>query len=545
MALRPQKLWQQMRVGAVKLTYSNPVYRYMLQGEVPETLAWLPAASGLGDAANGNTLLHAQFSFGGESCSGWPPPWQPAQASAAWRQAMHSFGWLEDLRTEGSDQARQACVAFIADWLAGQDRWQHASWSAPILGARLAAWISAAHFFLPAMDKTLQYQMMVSIARQLRSLAQLVPDGMTGLPALLAYKGMIYAGLNLPDQGQKVIGLALELLTRRLNEEILPDGGHVFRSPQLQLTYLQHLLAIRTALGTHHLSAPAELDWAIKQMVPALRSLRHGDGGFALFHGSQTQSAMVIDRVLDSSHIRSRGGKSLPHLGYERVQAGRCLLLCDVGLPPAKGQDAYAHAGLLSFEFSHGRERLITNCGGGMIWGSWRQALASTAAHSTVQVADTNAAEVIESGGLGRRPKQVTTRSYALDQVHTVTAMHDGYRDSFGLVHERSWSIASDGSWLRGQDILRGPGVYPYVIRFHLHPKVQCNLLQNNQAVLLRTASGQGWKFLADCGRVALEPSLYCGAGAPRRAWQITVTTRSGADVPLQWLLQRTEKLVG
>jgi len=543
MALRPQKLWQQVRTGAATLTYGNPIYRYMLQGQVPEALSTLPQPLGRGDAVIGDRLLHAEFSFGGESCAGWPPPWQPVRASMAWRAAMHGFAWLDDLRAEGSEQARQASAAFIADWLQGQDRWQHASWSAPVLGARLAAWIGNASFYLPAMSDAQQQVMMVSIARQLRHLTRLVPGNLVSLPAVLAYKGMIYAALNLPEENTKSISLALALLTRRLNEEVLPDGGHICRAPSLQLIYLQHLLEIRQILTTHEIAAPTELEWAIKHMVPALRSLRHGDGGFALFHGSTASEALTIDRILEHSNVRSRGGKSLPHQGYERLQAGRCLLLCDTGLPPARGQDQFAHAGLLSFEFSHGRDRIITNCGGGMIWGDWRQALAATAAHNTLLVADTNAAEVLAEGGLGHRPKQVTARGYALDHVHTVEATHDGYRDGFGLIHERRLSLSDDGAWLRGQELLRGPGVYPYTLRFHLHPKMQCSLLQNNQAVLLRTASGQGWKFIADSGQLTLEPSLYCGAGAPRRTQQIVLNARSGADVPLLWLLQRTDKV--
>ncbi len=540
--LRPQHIWHKVQTGAATLTYGNPLYRYMLQGDVPEQLAWLPQALGAGDAAQGEELLRSSFAFGGERCHGWPPPWQPQRASQNWREMLHGFSWLDDLRTEGSPAAQQMSVGCIADWLDGQDRWQYASWSAPVLGARLASWIGNAAFYQPALTPELHKLLMVSIARQVRHLVRLVPGNLAGLSAVTAYKGLVYGALNLGEEGTKHLGLALSLLPRLLSAEILPDGGQLCRAPSLMLSYLQQLLEIRAALATHNIAAPPELDWAIKHMVPALRSLRHGDGGFALFHGGQSNQALLIDRILDRSAIRARGGKSLPHLGYERLQGGRCLLLCDTALPPPRGQDDTAHAGLLSFEFSHGRDRLITNCGGGPLWGEWRQALAATAAHSTLLVADTNAAEVLDQGGLGRRPRTVTARSYALDNIHTIEARHDGYREGFGLVHERVLSLADDGSWLRGRDVLHGPGVYPYTIRFHLHPKMQANLLQNGQAVLLRSPSGQGWKLLADGGQLALEPSLYYGDGTARRAEQIIISARSGADVPLQWLLQRMEK---
>lgn len=543
MGIRPQKLWDQVRSGAAAVTYGNPLYHLMLQGEVPASLTFLPQPLQAGNAGRGEELLQARFNFGGEVATAWPPPWQPQQASQAWRESLHGFGWLHDLRAEGSAQAQQAGVAMIGDWLEGQDRWQHASWSAPVLGARLAAWLGNARFLLPAMEPGLQARLITSIARQARHLSRLVPGGMTGLEAITVYQGLIYSALNLPEDGPKNVALALSLLCRQLNEDILPDGGHRCRAPLPMLEALTRLIDIRSALTMQQIACPPELDWAVKQMVPALRSLRHGDGGFALFHGGAAGAPSQIDRVLECSQVRSRGGKSLPHSGYERLQAGRCLLICDSALPPPRGHDAFAHAGLLSFEFSHGRDRIFTNCGGSMIWGEWRQALAATAAHSTLQVADTNAADVRPEGGLGRRPRQVTARSYVLDQVHTIEATHDGYREAFGLIHERKLALSGDGSWLRGQDVLHGPGVYPYMLRFHLHPSMQCNLLQNGQAALLRTPAGQGWKFLAEGGRLSLEPSLYCGDGAPRRSEQLTLSARSGADQPLLWLLQRVERV--
>ncbi len=536
---RGKKLWQQVRAGAETIAYGNPLYNYLLQGQVPGAMQFLPATFGIGDAANGEKLLAGQFAFGGESFTDRMPPWQRLSASKQWHEAMHSFAWLDDLRTLGTQPAQKAAADFIADWLDGQDRYQHEAWAPATLGARLASWIGTASFYLPFLEGDDQSRLMASVARQTRHLQRLLPGNITGLPALVAYKGLIYAALNLPAEGAAALGLALTLLARRLGEEVLADGGHLSRSPRLMLDYLRHLLEIRDALAAAGIAAPGEIESAIPPTVTALRSLRHGDGGFALFHGGDASTIAAIDSVLDRSGIRARGGRALPHLGYERLQAGRCLLLCDAGLPPPRGMDRFAHAGLLSFEFSHGRDRIITNCGGGQNIGEWRVALAATAAHSTVTVADTNAAEVLEHGGIGRRPKHAAARSYELDGTYTIEATHDGYRENFGLVHERKLSLAGDGSFLTGSDVLRGPGLYPYAIRFHLHPKVQAVLAQNGQSALLRTASGQGWKLDAENHPVTLEPSIYCGDGARQRSQQIVIHAKSGADVAVAWRLSK------
>ncbi len=62
----------------------------------------------------------------------------------------------------------------------------------------------------------------------------------------------------------------------------------------------------------------------------------------------------------------------------------------------------------LSFEMSHGRERIIVNCGAyrGPKPNWWRVARAS-AAHSVLVVADTNSVEIRADGTLGRSPTSV------------------------------------------------------------------------------------------------------------------------------------------
>jgi uncharacterized heparinase superfamily protein len=76
-----------------------------------------------------------------------------------------------------------------------------------------------------------------------------------------------------------------------------------------------------------------------------------------------------------------------------------------------------------------------------------------------------------------------------------------------------------------------------FVARFHLHPAVTANLLQDESAVLLRLASGAGWKLRAKGARVALEDSIYLG-GEARRSLQIVLYAEEN-EVSLQWAITR------
>ncbi len=237
---------------------------------------------------------------------------------------------------------------------------------------------------------------------------------------------------------------------------------------------------------------------------------------------------MLVDTALAQADAPGRPLKSARHCGFERIQAGRTLILMDVGAPPPTGLDAGAHAGTLSFELSVGRERMIVNCGsvsglepaqGGPQAAAWSLALRGTAAHSTLTIDETNSSEAVTDGGLGRRPAKVTVDRQEEDGAVLIDASHDGYRRPFGLTHHRRLYISVGGDDIRGEDRLEGRGGRPFAVRFHLHPSVQVSAVQGGAAALLRLGGGAGWRLRASGGSLAIEASAYCGVGrAMRRA---------------------------
>ena len=73
----------------------------------------------------------------------------------------------------------------------------------------------------------------------------------------------------------------------------------------------------------------------------------------------------------------------LPNTGFVRAVAGRSTLMMDCGYPSPTG--GLAHAGLLSFELSFSKQRLIVNCGtyvGDNM--DWLKAARATAAHTAL-----------------------------------------------------------------------------------------------------------------------------------------------------------------
>jgi uncharacterized heparinase superfamily protein len=293
------------------------------------------------------------------------------------------------------------------------------------------------------------------------------------------------------------------------------------------------------------------LTQAIDRMAPMLRFFRQGDGALTLFNDSHEGESWLIDVVLTQSEARGKPLVSAPHTGFERMQAGRALLILDSGTPEPKAADC-AFAGTLAFEFGIGKERLIVNCGGGPAdEPGWGAALRATAAHSTLNLAEANSTEIVFSPG-GNHYKtavrSVTGTRDEADGALWVERSHDGYAGRFGFLHQRKLYLAAGGDDLRGEDALlpapkssarkrRKPQAF--TVRFHLHPGVQATQLQDG-GVLLRLPSGIGWRFAARGGEIRIEESIYFGGPTPRRTRQLVVEGQTVADgVTVKWAFHR------
>ncbi len=294
---------------------------------------------------------------------------------------------------------------------------------------------------------------------------------------------------------------------------------------------------MRALLQAAQMQPPAALVAAIERVAPALRALRHGDGCLALFNGAKEEQPGLVDLALAQVGRGGRAPPSLPDGGFQRVQAGRSVLIADCGAPPPRGMDRFAHAGTLSFELSIGRERLITNCGGSSLGDPvWRDAARATAAHSTLVIADTSSSE-LKPEGLGRRPGIVEAQRQEADGNHWLETSHDGYEKPFGAIHRRRFYIAASGEDIRGEDVVEAREPQPFAVRFHLHPAVKASM--QGEAVLMRLPGGGSWQLRADGALPTLEESVYLGGNDVKRTEQVVLASRADQPQQVRWAFTR------
>ncbi len=463
---------------------------------------------------------------------------------------LHQFAFLRDLRAEGSLAAKQQAQLLVQQWWQSHGRFSPTLWHPDILAQRLAHGLCFADYApMP----------LAALWMQARHLAQTYNSASPGLPQLDVVRALIYAGLALRGL-EYCTHLGLQLLPHALNQLLLPDGAPASRNPQDLLLILRHLVEIRLNLRQARLAAPSRLDQAIHQAAPALRSLRHGDGGLALFHGagsSMATDAVLIDAVL--AHA-AHSAKTVPQLllgGWQRLGAGAAVAIIDCGLPPQQG---WPHASTLAFEFSLGTERLIVNSGvhpksAGDYHSSYAQALATTAAHSTICLDDTNAFP-LKDNNLHEPPlPPIVTRS-AEAGGQRLDVSHDGYADNFGYRVARSLSLNHEGTCLSGEERLQplqDVGGAPSLLvawRWHFAPKIKLSLDTENQRCILAMPDGQiwHWQIVPDHNKehhqtmlqaqLSLETGLYCSGGTVEANQHLLVSLRHTAQQPCLWRWQ-------
>ena len=518
--------------------FSSPLYRLALRTRPPRSFFAVAPDTWPGDSVQGERLLLGELHAHGrtgrvdlEQDTGW----QRGNADPLWLGALHGFDWLRDLRDCASQIAANMAAAKVDEWIEHQAGWSEIAWSPEVLSDRLTNWIRHYDFLASGATEGFAGRYVASIAIQLRHLHRVARSPLAGARLLRVLKGLIFGDLAfIRDGGTYESGLIASLarLRKFLPRYVLADGMVGERSPTVQLRALRDLIDIRSALISAERPGPAELEATIERMAPMLRFFRHGDGGLALFNGTQEGDRALIDLVLARSGSGGPAPREAPYSGFQRLASGGTYLIVDAGSPPPRGLDLDAHAGTLSFEFGAGRERVVVNCGS--YSGSdleWRKAMRFTAAHSTVVIDNVNSSEIGELGSIDYRAGNVPAQRQETAGAVWVEAQHDGYRSLYGAIHKRRLYLSADGVDVRGEDTLTGidgkriadEGL-TFAVRFHLHPTVKASMVQSGSAAILRLPSGKGWRMRASGGSMNIVESVYLGIdGQVRRTEQIVL----------------------
>jgi len=535
-----------------RLTWRTPLHGLRLNGRYPLKLLAVPADPVAGDAAAGRALLGGRMTLGREQIAVESIDFAGSAPSAALNRHIERFAWLRDLAA-GVDRPSGAIVAeaLMRVWLnAHATHVTDAAWSPERVGWRTLFWAAHAPLILSSTDLVYRSSVLNAFARGARHLDRMADRAPVGIARIVAWSGIVAAGLLVPG-GDPRRAFGEVALVKALTSGVGDDGGMVSRAPADQVALVEVLAMLRQVYDVRRVELPDAVQAVLDRAVAALLGITMGDGALSSWQGTGPVSADEIARVVAASGVRTRPLRQARHWGYQRMAGGNTIVVADMAPPPPTRIATGGCASTLAFELSDGAQRLIVNCGGtggtAAIPADLARALRSTAAHSTLTLADSNSTAIHADGSLGAGVASVEVDREELEGGSKLDASHDGYARRFGLIHKRTLALSASGRELRGEDALlpaprrRKSAAAAFTVRFHLAPGVEVTPTADGQAALLRIDHGPLWQFRCRGATLSVEDSLWVDAqGMPHATQQFVLTgDASAGGASVAWLLKR------
>ena len=525
-------------------------FRHTIQA--PERLIVAPTDLRAIDSHVADEIMNGRFPLAGRMLeTNGKSPFTFTLPSRAFANRLHGFGWLRHMRAYKSDRASMIARSIVDSWLSlHSGRIEGVAWEIDVTAQRVIAWLSHSPVVLHNADRGFYRRFMRSLAFQVRFLRRMAPFAPTGEVLFRLRIALAMASISMPTRAGALRKAALAL-DNEFDLQILPDGGHVSRNPRTGLELLLDLLPLRQTYVNLGHDLPQKLISGIDRMYPALRFFRHQDGDLALFNGATSTLANELMSVLRYDETAGQPFKAMPHSRYQRLAAGKTVVIADTGTPPSGPLSRTAHAGCLSFEMSSGRHRFIVNSGSPKFAGKrYVQMARTTATHSTVTLNDTSSSRFSSSEFLGHvmtdMVKTATVeRAETEDGRDGLKMVHDGYLRDFGVLHERELSMNSAGAIITGRDRLILPGEkvadepLRAAVRFHIHPSI--NLKQNDrESVFLTAPDGESWLFSSPGNEVLIsEDIFFADASGICGSDQIEIDFDFAEKPEIRWFLSR------
>jgi uncharacterized heparinase superfamily protein len=535
-----------------KFTWGTPLHSFRLRGRFPLKLLGVPTDPVQGDREAGLDILDGEIVMGRERAATATLDFAAPERSAGFTDHLQGFAWLRDLGAAGTRlEVAPYAEALMRRWLERHAQTvDETGWRADLWGRRILAWTAHAPLILSSKDLVYRSTVLNTLARGARHLDRAAEKAPLGLPRIAAFAGLIAAGLMIPG-GDPRLAFGEQGIAKALQQAVHPDGGIVSRSAVELAELIEILAQLLAVYEERRREAPTAIAASLAKAVPALLGVTMGDGALSSWHGGGPLGADRVARAIAASGVRTRPLRQSREWGFQRLSGGPSVVVADCAPPAASRLAKGGCASTLAFEMSDGPHRLIVNCGGDKPWASLpasiTEALRTTAAHSTLVLADSNSTALHTDGSLGKGVTLVELDRQEQEQASRIEASHDGYVRRFGLKHSRKLALAADGRELGGEDLLLPSGLKKpagetrFALRFHLAPGVEATATADGMAALLRIEGGPLWQFRCRGGGLSIEESIWIdGRGRPVSTSQLVVTGETPAGgTSINWALKR------
>ncbi|HEV2078555.1 MAG TPA: heparinase II/III family protein [Allosphingosinicella sp.] len=550
---RGSSLGERLACRLHRLAWKTPFHSLRLRGRFPLKLLAVPKDPIAGDKAAGLEIMRGTIAHGGKSVGvakiDFNDPALPPHLS----DHIQSFAWLRDVAAAATrERAAQLCEHLVREWLSQcGGRVAENGWRSDLWARRIFFWAAYAPYILSSRDLVYRSAVLNAMARGSRHLDRGAGKAPPGVARVTAWAGVITSSLVIQG-GPARLKKGEAGLIRSLGDALHDDGGLVSRSPTEQLALVEILAQLRSAYAAARKQMPEPVADALSRSARALLGVSLGDGALGSWQGGNPSSRFRVAAAIEGAAQPARPLQQARGWGYQRLEAKKTVLVLDAAPPPPARALKGGSASTLAFEMSDGANRLVVNCGGvgeadDALPAEVVQALRTTAAHSTLTIADRNSTAVLDDGTLGKGVAEVEISRSSQGGINRVEASHDGYARRFGLIHRRHLELGGDGLELSGEDLLevrgrrRRSADLGFAVRFHLGPLVEVTSTADGQGALLRIRGGGAWRFRCRGGVFSIEKSLWVdGAAHPHRTQQLVISGAVPVDgAAIAWSFKR------
>jgi uncharacterized heparinase superfamily protein len=474
-----------------------------------------------GDPRIAQEMIKGRFLFVGRTVESIPGRiFHEAVADFAWREELNALGWLRHFVEGGKQFPLIVARSLILEWRRQPLR----TLSTEARIGALIALAEAAEFLVGGSPSAFAAKLYETVERHAACLTHAAAA--SAAQRLDAAVALLYAAtaFRMPAWA---CDLASARFTDAVDAVVLPDGGHVTRSPADMLALLKLLRPLQDAMRRAKSPVPHPMISAIDRMGQMLRMLSDEAGRLGHFQGAAGGSA--VKQLLPDAE----GGEALafaPHAGFARLAQRDALLLADIGAPGACCSP-------LSLEFSDLGQPIVINCGAAPGLGrSWADALASPPAHSMLEVENFT----------GKAVHAVSSKLVTSSKGALLTAVDRMRLRHEKLAHHRSVFLSAAGDDLRGEDRVTGQprkfSPHGLVLRFHIHHAVKAIRGSTGTTVSLLLPEGDIWTFRQHGGLLAIEDSVCSRGQSVVASLQIVVRAAHADGTLFKWSLRRSPK---
>tara|TARA_Y100000590_G_scaffold72611_1_gene79826 strand:+ start:1683 stop:3278 length:1596 start_codon:yes stop_codon:yes gene_type:complete len=411
----------------------------------------------------------------------------------------HSFDFLNDIQKISNEKLRIYCRELTSYWLKNNNSWKSQTWDDYILATRICNWIKNYNFFFNTAEENFKKELYISILKQIEHLVKNFSNVKKNSDLIRIIKALIYVSISIPNK-KYYYQIAIFNLKTELSNQILKDGCHFQRNPEIHLQILKDLLDIRAVLNSTKRNVFFDLQNTIKKMCVVYRFFLLKDNSISNFNGTSNYNRNEIRNTISEIPKPSKVPRELTEAGFQRIDTKDTTLILDCGVPKNYDATYKAHSCTSSFELCHKKNKIVI-CS---LSGLDEKINRKTAAHSTLTLDNTNAYKILKNDHLSRVPNIIKVKRTERYGANVVEIENYSYKNQYDAIHKRLIYIDKNGLDIRGEDNIYCPMEINFDIRFFLDTSIKTLITNKEKNIVMRLNNNIGWKFTSSLNKLNL-----------------------------------------